>query len=236
MFRCLGFALPVVFAVATSAAAQNACGTLTPIAGLLRGASTGLTVPFESFSFDSPNAANGSAAGSFTQNGVTVSTTSFYLGHNGQSPFIGFPFLTDALYNFRNFESVQIPDTLAFNTSMVGAAFNFALTTGHSAKIEAWKTGVFTPVATLVTSSAEVNPVNTTFGPSCWWGFQLSSGSFDRISITADAFGSIALDNLELAKLNTSTVPEPNAIALMALGLAGLGIVARRRVGRRKEE
>ena len=229
VFRRLGFALPVLFAVASSASAQNACGALSPIAGTLRGATAGLGVAFESFSFETPSASNGSAAGVYAQNGISVTPTNLYLGHTNTSPYVGFPFGTDALYNFNNFVSTNLLISLSFNTLMRGVAFNFALATGD-ATISVWKTGVINPIATLATSAAEVNPPSTSFGPSCWWGFQLTGGSFDRLTIAMSGVNtSMALDNLEVAKLpDTTTTPEPSTIVLTLIGVAALAVARKR--------
>ena len=219
--------MPFVFAVATSAAAQNTCNA-APTGDILNGRLTGLSIPFVLFDFTS-GLTNGSTAGAFSNGSYTVTTSSLYLGHPGITPYDPSPFSSDALFNFNNTGAASGLVSLSFNSFMIGAAFNFALI--GSATISILNSGV-----TVGSFAALPGGAPAVTSVLCWWGFQLTSGSFDQLNIQTSLHSSLAIDNLELAKLPTSTVPEPSTIALMGLGLAGLGIAARKRARRRKDD
>lgn len=223
MFRRLALASSFCFAVATQATAQGVCGTLSPIAGRLRGSATGFLTPSAAFSFETPGAPTPptSTAGTYSQNGITVTPTALYLGHANTSPYVGYPFTSDALYNFPSFEFTNLLVGFSFNTLLTGVAFNFALTTGN-ALFTVWNSADVNQFATLATTAADVNP-------ACWWGFQFTTGSFDRLSIALNTSNaSMALDSLQVVKLSTVTTPEPSTVALTLVGLGALAVVRKR--------
>jgi hypothetical protein len=60
-----------------------------------------------------------------------------------------------------------------------------------------------------------------------YWGENSNSGG-QSIRFTTD--GGSTYQNLSTANLDASAVPEPSVLALMSLGLFGLGLLSRRKI------
>lgn len=91
------------------------------------------------------------------------------------------------------------------------------------------------PVSILASagSASQTFTVSTTSTTSTWTLFSLlftASSASTPITLTGAAgVNYIGLDNVSVDPAGVSAVPEPSAYALLALGLAGLGFVAKRR-------
>jgi len=220
--RRFAAALPFVFALAYPAGAQGAqrCTELGSGSTLI-GRTNGLSAPFSQSDFNAISAASGSAlTGPLQIGGVAAEITGGYLGRAIDLTYSS-AFDTNALYNFNEFGNSNALLAIDFLGAPVrGLAFNFILGFGE-ATITAWSGG--TRVAQICASKAIVDEN----GRGAFWGFQLAGLTMNRVTILAPGFSSIGIDNLQVAA--STVVPEPSTIGLLAFGLIGVGVAARRK-------
>lgn len=193
------------------------------------GRANGLSAGFGSFDFNALALNEGQALGSLSNNGISVSFQGAYYGLLPSTtlygPFSG-SFGTNAVYNY-TFQQVNAALLqLDFTGGTSAAVFNYttAIDPGAAtaaATFRAYKNGV--QVGVFVNDFA----ASTAQSRGLFWGFEFTNGTtFDRLTIEGNpaAFG---IDNLQVAQL--TTVPEPSTVVLLAAGLLGLGVTARRR-------
>ena len=230
----LSFASTLLLAaVAPPAAGQGACavGGSGP---RIEGRATGLEPGYRLYDFNGvdPSSSGAPIASSTSTPGVAYDNA--YFG----SPAVGilyssFPntFPDGAVYNYGGGQAANNAFSILFDQSTRGVAFNFAATAGRTS-LSAWRRGPqggFTQVGLI-----EVRlPAVSNESRACWWGFNFDDGTLiDRLTVSSEpepssprAFG---IDNLQVAQPRT-TVPEPATLGLMAVGLAVLGVMRRRR-------
>ncbi|MBL0172903.1 MAG: PEP-CTERM sorting domain-containing protein [Gemmatimonadaceae bacterium] len=220
MIRRLGSALTLVLAAAVPAAAQGTCA-IGMTGELLEGRNTGLSGSVSTINFEGLGLASGSAVTApFTQGGVTINLQGAFAG----SGILYFPSSGFAMYNYGGGAIANPEVAMTFNGPTRAAAFQFATDAGK-ATFKAWNG------ASLVGTIAATFPRIDNLSNACWWGFDFTSTTFDRLTIIMKpddgstlAFG---FDNLQVPIV--STVPESSTVGLLAVGLLGLGASARRR-------
>ncbi|MEQ1691570.1 MAG: PEP-CTERM sorting domain-containing protein [Gemmatimonas sp.] len=222
MIRRLGSALTLVLVAAAPAAAQGVC-SVGATGSLIEGRSSGLSGVITTLNFEGMGLASGTAVTTpFVQGGVTIDLQGAFAG----SGLLYFPSSGFAMYNYGGgaIENAQI--TMSFTGPTRAAAFQFATDAGR-VTFNAWSG------ANVVGSIAQNFPRVDDLSNACWWGFEFPAITFDRLTIDMKpaegstlAFG---FDNLQVPVVVTSTVPEPSTVALVSLGLLGLGAAARRR-------
>lgn len=207
----LRFALPFVFAAASTAGAQGIVGR-----------DVGLSGAFASYNFDGLGLASGVAV----TNQLLASGLLFEGAYYGPvTPLYGPSFLSPALYNYDDSQNASYQIVVSFSQAVSAVAFNFATTPGTSS-FKAYKGN--TIVASTVTTAPEFSDDDR----KLWWGFEFFDGTeFDRLEISNQQLGTepfaFGFDNLQVGAARV--VPEPSSIALLAVGLCGLGFAARRR-------
>jgi hypothetical protein len=120
-------------------------------------------------------------------------------------------FATDYIGNFSG-QGIANPFEIIFTHAVSGAAFDFISNPGTT-QFEALLGGSVVGSFTANTSTTAGN----------YYGFD--GMTFDTIRITSPVNGAMEMDNLEFR----TAVPEPESIALMALGLAAIALRARRK-------
>lgn len=201
-------------AAAVASAAPGATGPIGPVA-LPLNQSTGLSGLFTTFDFNGlPLAPGADVTNLYTINGITFGGA-FY----GPPDGILYGFFTDAaLYNYGTGQISSPEISIAFAQRASGVAFNYASVDGPST-LTAWLNGV--AIGTVDVPSTILGNTNR------FWGFEFTDGrQFDRLTIAGSPRG-FGLDNLQVAR--PVPVPEPGSAGLLAVGLAALGALARRR-------
>lgn len=231
----LFFASTLLLAAASPAAGQGACA-VGGTGSRIEGRATGLEPGFRLYDFNGvdPSSSGAPIASSASTPGLTYEDA--YFG----SPAVGilyssFPntFPDGAIYNYGGSggQSANNAFSILFDQSTRGVAFNFAASAGRTS-MSAWRRGSqggFTRVGLI-----EVRlPAVSDDSRACWWGFNFDDGTMiDRLTLSSEAEPSsplaFGIDNLQVAQPRT-TVPEPATLGLMAVGLAALGAMRRRR-------
>jgi hypothetical protein len=186
------------------------------------GRSTGLSGAFTNYDF------NGLALGSgdAVTNQLIASGLTFDGAYYGPvTPVYGPSFLSAALYNYDDRQNASSEMVIRFSQAVSAVAFNFATFPGTSS-FKAFKGN------TLVASTTSTAPTFSDADRVKWWGFEFFDGTdFDKIVVSNQplptepfAFG---IDNLQVG--SAAVVPEPNTVALLAVGLCGLVVAVRRR-------
>ncbi len=178
--------------------------------GSIIGHVSGLSGPFTLIDFNSLAVADATELTAPIGYGVSFSN-----GFYGKIPSQGSLFSNGAVYNFAPLHTARTSLTIHFGQQVTGAAFNVATwrsNTLFQAFLGAAQVDAFTAITDYSDSEA-----------SKFWGFE--GVLFDRIVITPDASPespALGIDNLQLALVNVSTVPEPSTFVLMAAGLVML--------------
>ena len=120
-----------------------------------------------------------------------------------------------AARNFNGLGIVNSTFSISFSTVMADAAF-FLATDGFGATVTSTLAGA--AVETLSVGGYQSNGQD-------YFGF--TGSGFDGITIVVAGSGTAVIDNVELGAL--ATVPEPGSSGLVIAGLAGLGLLGRRR-------
>jgi PEP-CTERM motif len=169
---------------------------------------------------DFDSGSNGAAVGSFYA-GLTFSGASFTsnFGLSGSSGPLGIASTTNN-YMFTAAQAI----TISFATAISSFGIDVIDLGSNGFTVEAY------------------DAANTLLGSSTEFGPDVGVGHFDKVSVAYDGISSVRmfqalstfgdgvlLDNLSYEASAVVAVPEPSTYALMALGLAGLGIAARRR-------
>lgn len=231
MIRRLSAIVPLLLTLAAPLHAQNVCTSGSPADGpRLLGRTTGLTGPFVLFDFNGlPLLGSGDPISGTLQNtGVQISVSGAFYGPTGSIFYSPFAFPDDGIFNYSNgaFASPEI--TIVFNAPARGVAFNFA-TDGAASTFKAWKNGVVVNNGTI----NSVFPGVTSSNLDCWWGFQFDDGTtFDKLTIVGSPYA-FGFDNLQVK--TATVVPEPATVGLLAVGLAGVLVMRRRRRNSRED-
>jgi PEP-CTERM motif len=111
------------------------------------------------------------------------------------------------------------PLDVSFSSDLSGASFDFATAGGSSmVTLQAFEN------ATLVSSATLTSTIPSGFFNG--EGVASATGMFNRLLVTGSTV--LALDNID-ATPQSSQVPEPASLALFGAGLAGAGLMWRRR-------
>ncbi len=178
-------------------------GQVRPVGATpINGAATGLVSPTVSIDFETPSLALGTVATNQFA-GVTFGTN-FEIRDSVEFANITGKYLDDI--------SSGNPGPIVFDQVLTAVSFNLRSDPG-STTFQAFLSG-----ALVESFSAATNLTNT----SNFYGFE--NILFDEIRLSGAVSNGFNLDNLEFI-----TVPEPSSIALLGLGVIGLGAIRRRR-------
>lgn len=169
----------------------------------------------------------------FASQGITMSPNLYYDGNNAYAGQCLFNDESgDCLTTYKGFsgqgvQGIVQPFSIFFNSFQTAAAFALVTSNGNgnaNTLIQAFRNGTLVDQATFITGSSSGQ--NSTV-PN-YYGFLESPGNtFNEIRVTigldsnSGALGII--DNVQLS------VPEPGTIGLLALGVSGIVVAARRR-------
>lgn len=173
---------------------------------------TGIASPARTISFSESTFPTGTEiTNQYASLGATFSPGLFY---DVQPIF----FPTDFLANFNVSGLFYNPASIVFSQDQTAAAFAMQTNPGTST-FEALLNGVVVESFNAATTLSVLPDLSNA---SNFYGF--TGITFNEIRITAPPNGSFQIDNLQLS----NAVPEPATIALMGIGLVGMGFSRKR--------